>query len=175
MPKANYWVNDGLAVGFGRRTVDDSVAANVVTAGTEHQLVLELDAANTSQVFANASVPTTGILANAATLPAYARVTGVRAICNTAFTGASGAILVGTYTQDAVTGAYTAVDADGLATSTEITTAAMTPAGKVVACTAGAIPNKTTVGASPVYVAATQHTTAVTTGTFTLIIDYVLA
>ena len=175
MPKANYKVYDGLAVGYGRRTVDDSVAADVVTVGSEHQLVLTLNAADTTQVFANASVPAAGSLANAATIPANARVTSVRAICNDAFTGASGAILVGTYTVNASTGVYTAVDADGLATSAEITTTAMTPAGKVVACTAGAIPNKTTVGTSDVYVVATQHTTAVTTGTFTLVINYVVA
>lgn len=171
MPKANYWVNDGLAIGFGTRTVDQS-PADVVTAGTEHQLVVKVPFA---QVLANAAVPATGSLANAAVLPANARVTSVRAICDTAFTGAGGAVLVGTYTQNADTGVYTAADADGLATSTEITTAAMTAAGKVVNCTAGAIVGKTTVGSAPVYVAVTQHTTAITAGAFTLVIEYVPA
>jgi hypothetical protein len=178
MPKANYNVRDGLAVGYGRRTVDDALPSTVRTAGAVKQLILELTDLTALPLNTAAGTITAGSVSNAATIPALASVQSVTIITKTAATSDGAAdLLLGVYTVG-TNGALTAVDADGLAAAGDSALADFSVAGETVVLgkAAGAeLIGKVTVGSSPVVVAAAYATAAYTAGALQVIIEYVPA
>lgn len=178
MPKANYWVNDGLAVGFGRRTVDDALPSTVRTAGAVKQIILELNDLTALPLNTAAGTIVAGSVSNAALIPAGASVQSVTVITKTAATsGGAADLLIGTYTIG-TDGALTAVDADGLCDAADSALADFSVAGETIvigkSSTAAQV-GKTTVGSSPVVVAAAYATAAYTAGALQVIITYVPA
>jgi hypothetical protein len=176
MPKANYWVNDNLAKGFGRRTVDNGNAATVRTAGAVKQLVLEIGDLTTL----TSSIDTTvvaGSKNNSATIPAGAFIKEVTIIATTAATGTGATLLLGVYTIDA-DGTLTAVDADGLAAGADTPLSGLNAIGDSITLGIGstaALVGEGTVGPNPVVVAAINGGTAYTAGAVKIVIDYIPA
>jgi hypothetical protein len=177
MPKANYWVNGGLAVGFGRRTVDDALPGVVNTAGVVKQLILELEDLTTLPLNTAVGTITAGSVSNAALIPANASVQSVTIITKTAATsGGAADLLLGVYTINATTGALVAVDEDGLAAATDSALADFSAAGETIVlgkAANAALVGKLTVGSSPVVVAAAYATAAYTAGALQVIVEYV--
>lgn len=177
MPKANYWVNDGLAIGYGRRTVDDALPSTVRTAGAVKQLILELTDLTALPLDTAAGTITAGSVSNAATIPALASVQSVTIITKTAAAGTTADLLLGVYTIG-TDGVLTAVDADGLAAAGDSALADFSVAGETIVlgkAAGAALIGKVTVGSSPVVVAAAYATSAYTAGALQVIIEYVPA
>jgi hypothetical protein len=176
MPKSNYWVSDGLAVGFGRRTVDDENPAVVRTSGVTKELILELDDLAT-QVFSNTNTVAAarlGRYANAPTLKNGSVVNKVTVVVKTAAAGASADLQLGFYTINALTGVLTVQDQDALLTTTDSAVGDLTPAGKVLVFGPtgnGASLGKAAVANGPVVVVATSEA-AYSAGALQIIVEY---
>lgn len=176
MPKANYWVNDGLAVGFGRRTVDDALPSTVRTAGAVKQIILELNDLTALPQNTAAGTIVAGSVSNAALIPANASVQSVTIITKTAATsGGAADLFLGVYTIG-TNGALTAVDEDGLAAAGDSTLTDFSAAGETIVlgkAASAALIGKVTVGSSPVVVAAAYNAAAYTAGALRIIVEYV--
>jgi hypothetical protein len=179
MPKANYNVRDGLAVGYGRRTVDDALPSTVRTAGAVKQLILELTDLTALPLNTAAGTITAGSVSNAALIPANSAVQSVTLITKTAATSATSAatLLLGVYTIG-TDGALTAVDADGLVAAGDSAIANFSVVGETTVLgksASAALVAEATVGAAAVVVAAAYGTEAYTAGALQVIIEYVPA
>lgn len=177
MGKRNYQVLDGLTRGFGPRTTDDNVPADVSTSGAVRQLVIELE--DLTVLPLNTAASAAGAAVNSATLPANSSVQSVTVITKTAATSSGAAdLLLGVYTKHATSGALVAVDEDGLAAAGDSALADFSVAGETIVlgkAAGAALIGKTTVGAAPVIVAPAYATAAYTGGALQVIIEYVLA
>lgn len=177
MPKANYWVSDGLAVGYGTRTVDDENPAVVRTSGITKELILELDDI-TTQVLTNALTVADarkGRLASAPTLKNGSVVNKVTVVVKTA-AGSAGAadLLLGFYTINATTGVLTVQDQDALLAAGDSAITDLTPAGKVLVFGPtgnGASLGKLAVASGPVVIVPTSEV-AYNAGALHIIVEY---
>lgn len=96
MNKASIWSNkDGLAVGFGPRSVESNSAAALSQGGVEQEVVMKVVGSGL------AATPTAAQLANTAVIPAGAQINSVRVVVDTAFVGGTSVDLGGYTLADA--------------------------------------------------------------------------
>lgn len=176
MPRKNYEVIDGLARGFGTHSTDDALPSVVRTAGVVKQMVIEIENLTTLPLNTAVGTITAGSVSNAAFIPANASVQSVTIVTKTAAdSGGAADILLGVYTVGS-TGALVAVDEDGLAAAADSALADFSVAGETIVLgksANAALVGKTTVGTSPVVVAAAYATAAYTAGALQVVIEYI--
>jgi len=159
MSKDNYWTNDdGLVVGFGRRTTEDNVAGALNTGGDiEEQLVLDIVATELT----DSDEPVN--YEQGAKIPANAHIRDAVLVTNEAFTsGGSGVLDIGTVKSDG-----TFSDDDGIDSAIALGTLT---AAAVVDCDGAQV---NTVVTEDLWLAATYDTAAFTGGTAKLYVTLV--
>lgn len=176
MARNSYWINqDGLAVGYGRHTTSNNVAA-VTALDSSYRKTVSMTWDLVDLATAASSYPA-GVYARAARIPANAFVHEVRLVTEVAATGATADLLVGTYRFTSA-GVLTVVDDDGLVAAADSALANFDTVGEIVtlgASASAAIVGKTTVGANPVTVIPIYVTAAYTAGRIRIEVDYSVA
>jgi|SRR5690606_29331702 len=160
MSKATYWTNeDGLTIGYGRRTSEYGTAAKVSKGGEYEELVLEF----LGTELADAAAPAN--FKQGAMLPAGTYIVSALLLVDTSFAsdGGTATLDIGTFDVDGA-----AIDIDGLvaaaAEATLVAGADIAGAGDQVGATL----------TEDAYLAATYGTEAFTAGKARLIVRYIL-
>lgn len=154
------WTNqDGLYVGFGRRSVENNTSAGVRSNSAIQTLSVKIVGSELSDAVAAAD------LENAAVIPANALLVSARLFVTTAFAGSNAVLDIGTYNASD----NTAADDDGIDTDT----VANLVDNYVLTCD-GADVGTVCDGTGGWKIAASYDTAAFTAGEATLFIEYVI-
>lgn len=159
MGRQAYWTNsDGLAVGFGTRTVETNSATAVRVGGARQQLVVPIRGGS--------GIPASDVSAQliyGAIIPANSLLESAKLFVTTAFAGATAVLDIGTY----LASDGTEVDDDGIDAAIGVATLAD---NAVISCDGALIG---TVLASNQKVGVSYDTAAFTAGEATLVIEYI--
>lgn len=153
-----YEVINGVTYHFGRRTVDGKHPQTVPSSGNERELIVPLNYGNPLDGTTSSKQPMNQFI------PAYAQIVEARIFIETAYLTGT-ALEIGTYNA-----AGTAIDANGLFTTTELAVANLTANTWIVGAAGAQL--GASVGAADAYLGVVESGSAFTAGQGKLIVTY---